>query len=77
MESQSEDVEEDMGEMYLNEIHSVTFDRFGIGKVARLDTESSGQQESGQNASFCLLLPGLDFSFCSLFPPIPTTDRCW
>ena len=49
LESQSEDVEEDMGEMYLNEVHSVTFDKFGNGKVARLDSESSGQQESGQN----------------------------
>ena len=31
LESKSEDVEEDMGEMYLNEVHTVTFDKFGKG----------------------------------------------
>ena len=39
LESKSEDFEEDMGEMYLNEVHSVTFDKFGNGKVARLDSD--------------------------------------
>ena len=47
MESKSEDVEEDMGEMYLNEVHTVTFDKFGTGKVTRLDSESCGDDVDG------------------------------
>ena len=40
LESKSEDFEEDMREVYLNEVHSVSFDKIGKGKVARLDSES-------------------------------------
>jgi hypothetical protein len=47
LESKSEDVEEDMGEMYLNEVHTVTFDKFGKGKVARLDSESCSDGVDG------------------------------
>jgi hypothetical protein len=61
LESKSEDLEEEeMGEMYLNEVHSVTFDKFGNGKVARLDSElcyqvdgwvEVGNQNIGNHAS--------------------------
>jgi hypothetical protein len=40
LESKSDNVEEDIGGIYLNEVQTVTFDKFGKGRVARLDCES-------------------------------------
>ena len=33
--------------MYLNEVHTGTFDKFGKGKVARLDSESCSDGVDG------------------------------